>query len=119
VVDDEPSVRELSARMLERLGYAVEEAAEGQEALRRIELGSPDLVVADVMMPGMNGRALRERLLVTHPGLPVVLMSGHPVAELVRSGINGRDTYWLEKPFTVSALAATLRDALSSRVPQG
>ena len=119
VVDDEPSIRQLSTRMLERLGYEVDEAAEAEEALRHIEETSPDLVLADVMMPGMNGRELRERLLLTRPDLPVVLMSGHPAAEAVREGVNGKDTYWLEKPFAISALAATLRDALSSRVPQG
>jgi CheY-like chemotaxis protein len=119
VVDDEPAVRQLSSRMLQRLGYVAEAAAEGAEALQRIEARTPDLVLADVMMPGMDGRELRERLLAIRPELPVVLMSGHPAAEQLRSDLNGAQEFWLEKPFTISVLAATLREALAARVPEG
>jgi PAS domain S-box-containing protein len=117
VVDDEPSIRQLSARMLERLGYAAEEAGEASEALERIETSTPDVVLVDVMMPGMSGRELRERVLAAWPDLPVVLMSGHPSAELLQAELKNGDNHWLAKPFTISTLAATLRDALAARVP--
>jgi PAS domain S-box-containing protein len=117
VVDDEPSIRQLSARMLERLGYAAEEAGEASEALERIQACNPDVVLVDVMMPGMSGRELRDRVVETRPDLPVILMSGHPSAELLQAELRNGDSYWLAKPFTISTLAATLRDALAARVP--
>jgi CheY-like chemotaxis protein len=117
VVDDEPSIRQLSARMLERLGYAAEEAGEASEALERIQACTPDVVLVDVMMPGMSGRELRDRVVETRPDLPVILMSGHPSAELLQAELENGDSYWLAKPFTISTLAATLRDALAARVP--
>jgi CheY-like chemotaxis protein len=117
VVDDEPSIRQLSARMLERLGYAADEAGDASQALERIRACPPDVVLVDVMMPGMSGRELRERVLAAWPDLPVVLMSGHPSAELLQAELKNGDNHWLAKPFTISTLAATLRDALAARVP--
>lgn len=117
VVDDEPSIRQLSARMLERLGYAAEEAGDASQALERIQACTPDVVLVDVMMPGMSGRELREHVLATRPDLPVVMMSGHPSAELLEAELKNGDNHWLAKPFTISTLAATLRDALAARVP--
>ena len=118
VVDDEPAIRQLTTRMLERLGYETVAASGGSEALQLIETGGPDLVLADVMMPVISGPQLRERIVATRPDLPVILMSGHPSIESLRNEPGGGDTVWLEKPFTISVLAETIRGALSVRVPE-
>jgi PAS domain S-box-containing protein len=119
VVDDEPGVRQLSVRMLDRLGYQAVEVADGVEALAAIGASPPDVVLTDLMMPGMNGRELRDRIRTLYPGLPVVLMSGHPAAETLRGELAGPADYWIDKPFTLAGLAAGLQEALGARVPGG
>jgi two-component system, cell cycle sensor histidine kinase and response regulator CckA len=119
VVDDEPGVRQLSVRMLDRLGYRAEEVADAAGALEAIDALRPDLVLTDLMMPGMNGRELRDRIRILHPGLPVVLMSGHPTAETLRQELDGPGDHWIDKPFTLVGLAARLQEALAARVPEG
>ncbi len=119
VVDDEPGVRQLSVRMLARLGYQAEEVADGAEALTAIGASPPDVVLTDLMMPGMNGRELRDRIRTLYPGLPVVVMSGHPAAEMLREELAAPGDYWIDKPFTLAGLAALLQEALGARVPGG
>ena len=100
VVDDEPSLRQVLARQLRSEGYTVLEAGYGLEALE-VARNSPqpvDLVLSDIVMPGMIGTELAQRLLVEHPGIHVVLMSAHVVDDLARP-----DRRWnvpvLRKPF--------------------
>jgi CheY-like chemotaxis protein len=112
-------VRQLSVRMVDRLGYRAEEAADGVQALGAIDAARPDLVLTDLMMPGMDGRELRDRIRTLHPGLPVMLMSGHPAAETLRRELAGPGDHWIDKPFTLAALAARLEEALAARVPEG
>jgi PAS domain S-box-containing protein len=118
VVDDEPGVRQLTVRMLARLGYRVTDAGDAAEALRAISQDKPDLVLADVVMPGLNGRELREQIRDIDPELPVVLMSVHPASGRQRQEPTGPGEYWLEKPFSLAALAARLHEALAQRVPE-
>src|SRR5690348_1070857 len=84
VVDDEPSLRQLIARQLRSEGYTVLEAGYGMEALRvaRSSAKPIDLVLSDIVMPGMIGTELAQRLVDEHPGIRVVLMSAHTVSEL-------------------------------------
>jgi CheY-like chemotaxis protein len=84
VVDDEPLLRQLIARQLRSEGYTVLEAGYGMEALRvaRASAKPIDLVLSDIVMPGMIGTELAQRLVDEHPGIRVVLMSAHTVSEL-------------------------------------
>src|SRR5215212_6969519 len=79
VVDDEVALRQLLVRQLRSEGYNVVEAGYGMEALRvaRSSLEPIDLVLSDIVMPGMIGTELAQRLLTEHPGIRVVLMSAH------------------------------------------
>jgi two-component system cell cycle sensor histidine kinase/response regulator CckA len=115
VVDDEPAVRQLAGRMLGRLGYEVIEAPSAPEALRLVKEVAPDAVLSDVMMPGMDGRELREWLRGQHPDLPVILMSGHPASEALRQGNPEAGEVWITKPFSLATLASHLQQALASR----
>jgi CheY-like chemotaxis protein len=88
VVDDELGVRRLICRMLAQGGYGTCEAADGAEALASLRAGlAVDLVLSDVAMPQLNGVQLLEVLSVSHPDLPVLLMSGYAVEDLVARGI--------------------------------
>ena len=117
LVEDEALVREMAARTLRSLGYRVLEARNGREALeltrRRDE--RLDVVVADVVMPEVSGRELADELSVTHPDLPVLFISGHADAEVVRRGLLVRDVPFLQKPFSPDELAAKVRELLESR----
>ena len=114
LVEDESVVRDLARRVLEDLGYTVHAAGSGEEAL---ELASDpalhaDLLLTDVVMPGISGRQLHDRLLKADPGLRVVFMSGYTANILAPHGVLEPGTVLLHKPFSLSALAATVRDAL-------
>ena len=109
VVEDEAAVRDLIVRVLRHAGYEVHAAATGLEALQRLRaleaLGSPpDLVVSDVLMPGMDGRALAERLEETHPSLPLVLLSGHTGTDDARTRLSNVPLPVLGKPFQIEEL---------------
>jgi len=84
VVDDESTLRQLLARQLRNDGYTVLEAAYGLEALAvaRSSRQPIDLVLSDIVMPGMIGTELAQRLVAEHPGIRVVLMSAHSIGEL-------------------------------------
>jgi DNA-binding NtrC family response regulator len=89
VVDDETQVRRFAARVLQRAGYGVFEAADGVEALDLLQNGASgvECVVSDVVMPRMNGVQLIEALSDKRPDLPVILMSGYATAALIDLGI--------------------------------
>ncbi|MBK7395235.1 MAG: PAS domain S-box protein [Myxococcales bacterium] len=114
LVEDDARVRSLGTRVLERLGYTVHAFANGEAALAALDTIAPPihLLLTDVVMPGMNGRVLAERLQARVPGLKVLLTSGYAADELtdrVEAGVE-----FLEKPYTTSALAARLREILGS-----
>ena len=113
LVEDEGAVRAATRRMLEVLGYEVWEAANGREALAFFEHAADqiDVVLTDVVMPGMNGRELIERLTASRPGLRVLCMSGYTDDEVVRRGLGPAGL--LQKPFTTEALGAAIRRALA------
>ena len=111
VVEDEPHVRRLAVLGLRAHGYRVIEAADGAEALRVAGRIGPaiDLIVTDVMMPGMSGPELLERLSAIAPQARAVLMSGH-AESTVLSGEPDRHTAFLPKPFTPERLARKVRE---------
>jgi CheY-like chemotaxis protein len=119
VVDDEPAIRAVAARILRREGYAVLEAADGQEALLLASARDVSLLLTDTVMPRMSGTALADRLRQLKPALPVVYMSGYDTGILREEGIAADDQAFLAKPFTAEAILARVRAALGRPVPPG
>jgi two-component system cell cycle sensor histidine kinase/response regulator CckA len=116
IVEDDTPIRRVIARELRRLGYQVLEAAEGHEACRRAEehLARIDLVICDVMMPGMLGPEVAERLRALHVEARVLFVSGYSVDELVRFGVDPSVVNVLRKPFSPVELAERVRVALDA-----
>jgi PAS domain S-box-containing protein len=120
LVEDEGGVRELARRMLERAGYRVLDAANGQDAelVFARHRGSIDLLVSDVVMPGMSGPELFRRLEVQRPGLKVVYISGYATEALARQLKLDRGQPHVQKPFTADQLASYVRGVLDGRPPE-
>ncbi len=114
VVEDQESVRGLACLALRACGYHVIEAGSGAEALRLAEAvqGGCQLVVTDVIMPGMSGKTLAEQLRLRWPEIKVLLMSGYPNEVLLRHGLMNGEVHYLEKPFTPADLAAKVREVM-------
>ncbi len=114
VVEDQAPVRTALCRVLERHGYTVIEAADGDEALRLAtdRPGPIQVALTDIVMPNMGGGELGRRLLEIRPDLRIVYMSGYPDAEVTRHGVLETGITYLEKPFTLDALLHTIRAAL-------
>jgi CheY-like chemotaxis protein len=114
-VDDRPEVAAFVAACLGRFGYGVTTYTDSESALAAVREGAaaPQLVVRDVMMPGVPLRAFVERMHALRPGLPIVLMSGLPEVSLAPL-IEGTGGYFLAKPFTPERLAALVRRALDT-----
>ncbi|MFN7924896.1 MAG: PAS domain S-box protein [Bryobacteraceae bacterium] len=112
LVEDQREVRELAAEVLRAHGYRVLDASSGPVAMAMPEgdLAAVDLLVTDVIMPGMTGVELAEALRARHPGLRVLFVSGY-TADVIREV--GPDLMLLEKPFTAEALVAGVRSAMS------
>jgi CheY-like chemotaxis protein len=116
LVEDEPQVRKLIREVLRGRGYTVLEAGDGVEALRVAagHAGPIHLLVTDVVMPRLSGRALAEHLMALRPALKVLYLSGHTddavTAHGVREGVS-----FLQKPFTPDALAGRVREVLAER----
>jgi len=113
VVEDEEGLREIVRDILGELGYHATVAANGGEALLIVEEGRlvPDLLITDVVMPGMSGSVLTERLRRTHPDLKVLFMSGYTNDAVVRRGMV-QGTPFIQKPFKTEDLAAKVWWAL-------
>jgi PAS domain S-box-containing protein len=116
VVEDELTIRELLQRMLAGLGYCARVAANGGEALIAVEEEQlkPDLLITDVVMPGMSGKVLAERLRKTQPDLKVLYMSGYTDDAIVHHGALDSGTPFLQKPFNTNDLAAKVHKLLGS-----
>ena len=116
LVEDNHALREVVAQMIEDLGYRVTAAANGDEAVVTVEEQGlrPHLLVTDMVMPGMGGRALVARLRRNQPDLKVLYASGYPDNALVNQGVLSPEMRFLQKPFTLADLAAKIREALDS-----
>jgi two-component system, cell cycle sensor histidine kinase and response regulator CckA len=116
VVDDESAVRRIAARVLEREGYGVVEARDGMEALELIEHDGTqvEVVVSDIVMPRLNGVELMQALSVSHPDLPVILMSGYATGALAELGIAAPCAI-LPKPFPSEQLLEEVRRCIRQR----
>jgi PAS domain S-box-containing protein len=114
VVDDEETVRAAVRRILQKYGYEVLTAAGGAEALELLqrEGSRVALLLTDMVMPVMSGRELVERAAAAHPGLRMIVMSGHTDDEALRQGQLATEDAFISKPFTVHDLTATIRRVL-------
>jgi CheY-like chemotaxis protein len=114
VVEDEPAVRDMTIQVLKRAGWAVVAVASGNEALTLVDTRAEpfDAIVSDVVMPGMSGIALAERVLDRHPGMRVVLLSGYTAETLDLERVVGMGVRFVPKPLSGRQLIAALADAI-------
>jgi PAS domain S-box-containing protein len=114
VVEDEGALRVLCERMLKGLKYNVTVARHGEEAAAAVEQQGlkPDLLLTDMIMPGMSGKELADRLRLDNPRLKVLFMSGYTDKTIGDQFVLGPGMTFLQKPFTVAALATALRKSL-------
>jgi PAS domain S-box-containing protein len=116
LVEDERGVRELAREYLETSGYRVIEAENGHVALElaAMHAGPIDVLVTDVVMPGIGGRELAERVTQIRPGIKILYMTGYTDRAIVHHGILETDAVLLQKPFTLGTLASKLREILTA-----
>ena len=115
VVEDEQAVRELTVRMLQRIGYKVLTAAAGAEAVEvgKAYSGYLALLLTDVVMPGMSGVQLADALTAARPGMKVLYLSGYTENTVAHHGVLDPGVGFLPKPFSREALAKKIREILA------
>ena len=118
-VEDEESLLRAGVRSLSRLGYQVLEAADGDQAIEIAQShhGPLDILVTDVIMPGLSGRALADKLRIRQPDLPVLFTSGYTEGILGDEGLVTQDEHFLAKPYRLSTLAHRIREILTAETP--
>jgi CheY-like chemotaxis protein len=118
IVEDQEAVRRLAGRILGEQGYHVMEAANGAEAhaVAGRHAGEIDLLLTDVVMPGMDGRTLSEQLRDLRPNLRTILMSGYAEDLIARGRTIAGGLAYIQKPFNPGELAAKVRGILDSPV---
>jgi CheY-like chemotaxis protein len=116
LVEDEASVRQLVRETLEAGGYKLLEAEDGEVALRVASKhdGPIDILITDVVMPGMSGQELSRRLCVADPALKVLYLSGYTEDSIIHEGALEAGTAFLQKPFTLQNLSRKVREVLRS-----
>jgi two-component system, cell cycle sensor histidine kinase and response regulator CckA len=117
LVEDDAGVRNLAILFLRRLGYNVMHAPSGEEALTLASShsGQIDVLLTDVVMPGMNGRELADRLRTTHPEVSVLFTSGYTENVIVHHGVLENSLDFIGKPYSLEGLAAKIRAVLEAR----
>ncbi|HLK61071.1 MAG TPA: response regulator, partial [Chthonomonadaceae bacterium] len=116
LIEDEPMVRQMAAQTLRKLGYVIEEAADGAEAIRLAKARNDhfDLVVTDVLMPGMSGKEVADHLLAMHPQTRFLFISGYTDNTIDQQGHLEEGIAFLQKPFTPTTLAQKVRRMLNA-----
>lgn len=116
LVEDEGTVRTVAMRILQRRGFAVLVASSAQDALTMLAASDGvDVIVSDVMMPGMSGLELAERVAATDSPPPIVLMSGYATPQINPGDLNRLAVRFLPKPFTPDELESSIRQAANRR----
>ena len=116
LVEDQEAVRSLAKAALRQHGYQVLEALDGAEAIdvaKRFS-GEIHLLLTDVVMPGINGKELSERLIAMRPGLKVLFVSGYTANVIAHGGVIDQDIAYMAKPFSPDGLAAKVRKVLAA-----
>jgi signal transduction histidine kinase/CheY-like chemotaxis protein len=112
VVEDDPATREGVRQVLESLDYRVQVAADGKEALEMYNSqGGFDLVVTDLVMPGVGGMALYKNLRQSDPNVRVIIMTGYPLGGGTRELLEEGKVFWIQKPLSSASLSAAVRQA--------
>lgn len=116
IVEDEPTIREVGARVLGKLGYTVLEAGSAEEALSLVESQGHaiHLIVTDAVLPGLSGKELAARVHAKRPAIKILYTSGYAPAVIAPHGVLEPGTAFLEKPFTIEDLARKVRDVLDT-----
>ena len=116
VVEDEPLVRDLARRALQRKGYDVVVVTDGASALRLLEGDTPrfDLVLSDVVMPKLNGKELADRIWARFPRLPVLFMTGYAPQDVLKRGLVIGGASFIQKPFTPETLTEAVGRLLNT-----
>ncbi|MGH7656567.1 MAG: response regulator [Gemmatimonadaceae bacterium] len=116
LVEDDDAVRRVTSRMLEGLGFNVMTAASPRQALdlARDHIGTIDVLLSDVIMPGINGRELAEAMRKLRPGMKVVFVSGYTDDVALLQQLRAQALFFLQKPFTARALGEMVRGAIDA-----
>lgn len=116
IVDDEPEVRKLVGAMLSGYGYRVITADNGDNAIKAFKKAQPpvDLLLTDVVSPGMSGPMVADKLVEMNPELRVLFMSGYDNTQVVQRYVVEKGFALLRKPFTMEQLEAKVREVLSA-----
>lgn len=113
VVDDEPEIRSLLSDRFGHGGYTVLEAVDAEEGLRLMERARPDLVLLDLMLPGMNGVEMLRRIRRRHPGIGIIVITGAANRELAESTLQVGAVDFVLKPFNVARLDRAVERSLA------
>jgi len=115
VAEDEKPVRTLLVRVLKAAGYSVIDAGDGFEAIEKLKehTGTIDLLMTDIVMPGMNGRALARKILNDRPGIKVIYISGYSGGAVSPEEIEAEGSVFVHKPFSPEALLKTVKEHLA------
>ena len=121
LVEDQDGIRDLARPFLEGMGYKVLEASNGEEALKIAQQhkGEIDLLLTDIVMPIMGGYELAQRMAILRPDVKVLYMSGYAEYTTAAAGNLDHDTFRLQKPFSMDALARRVREALNAEQSVG
>jgi len=109
VVDDELAIRETVKRILEAEGYVVATAARGQEALEHVRRETPDAVLLDLKLPGMDGPATLREMRRLHATLPVIILTGYPDSDLMTQALEHSPVMLLAKPVDPDRMIEAVR----------
>ena len=112
LVDDEKSIRKTLREILEYEGYAVDEAQDGAEGLRMIQVGDYDIVLCDIKMPKMDGMEVLAKATKSNPDVPIIMISGHGTLETAVDAVKNGAYDYVSKPPDLNRLLITIRNAL-------
>lgn len=115
LVEDDPSVRVGLARVLATEGWHIVTAGDGEEALERLAVAQPDLLITDLSMGDVSGWDLLLHENLQHPALPIIIITAHPRSEF--GGLDALATAFFQKPLDLDALITAIRQTLERRQP--
>jgi len=116
IVDDEPPIRQMERRILEKGGYRTMEASGGEEAIAMLGAITPDLLIADLDMPGLAGEEMVRRVHLVRPNLKVLYVTAHIDRLLDAQSLIWDGEAFLDKPFTVAGLLEAVRLLLTGSI---
>lgn len=117
VAEDDPAMLDFLVLALERAGHVVNGSADGEEAVRILEFGGPfDLLLTDIVMPGMDGFDLTRRAMAAHPGIKVIYITGFSAVSMRHAGEDSSTARMLSKPFHLNQLVEQVENALREPV---